>query len=288
MDPLCDWQTKVQNVIKRSEFLFGTGLWSDCQFIVGQESQQQIFKGHKVFLAMTSPVFEAMFFGSMAEKNDPIPITDVQPRAFRALLEYIYTNEVKLWSVGLACDLYYCAKKYMIPFLVKQSKDFLLLQLSSQNTCKIYEHAKLCEDHLLMKKCMHIIRSRTDEVLNESSWEDVELDTVLTVLEQNNLKLSSELNLFNAVERWAKSECRRKNLDPKNGSSLKSVIGNALSKIRFLDLNLLERICFPNTYDNKINNSNLCFDLMDTLMRCLCAIGLNIIVSDRTFDKRSV
>jgi hypothetical protein len=37
---------------------------------------------------MSSPVFEAMFFGGMAEKNDPIPILDVQPDAFKALLEY--------------------------------------------------------------------------------------------------------------------------------------------------------------------------------------------------------
>jgi hypothetical protein len=48
----------------------------------------QEFGGHKLFLAMSSPVFEAMFFGGMAEKNDPIPILDVQPDAFKALLEY--------------------------------------------------------------------------------------------------------------------------------------------------------------------------------------------------------
>jgi len=48
----------------------------------------QEFGAHKLFLAMSSPVFEAMFFGGMAEKSDPIPILDVQPEAFKALLEY--------------------------------------------------------------------------------------------------------------------------------------------------------------------------------------------------------
>jgi hypothetical protein len=47
----------------------------------------QEFGAHKLFLAMSSPVFEAMFFGGMAEKGDPIPILDVQPEAFKALLE---------------------------------------------------------------------------------------------------------------------------------------------------------------------------------------------------------
>jgi hypothetical protein len=54
-------------------------LWEQNQTI-------HVLEGHKLFLAMSSPVFEAMFFGGMAEK-DPIAILDVQPDAFKALLE---------------------------------------------------------------------------------------------------------------------------------------------------------------------------------------------------------
>ncbi|XP_020282828.1 BTB/POZ domain-containing protein 1-like [Pseudomyrmex gracilis] len=240
MGPPCDWQISKQNFEERGQYLLETGLWSDCQFIVGQEPQQQTLKGHKLFLAMTSPVFEAMFFGGMAEKNDPIPIKDVQPEAFKALLEYIYTDKVMLSSFELACELCYCAKKYMIPPLVEKCTKYLWSDLSPKKACRAFEFAKLFEEPVLTDKCMQIIRSKTDEVLNESSWEDIELDTVLTVLEQDELQINSEVDLFNAVERWAKSECGRKNLDPTNGNALKSVIGNALSKIRFLSLNAHE------------------------------------------------
>ena len=48
----------------------------------------QIFRCHRIFLAMASPVFEAMFFGGLAEKeNHVIKILDVQPEAFRVMLE---------------------------------------------------------------------------------------------------------------------------------------------------------------------------------------------------------
>ncbi|XP_072750296.1 uncharacterized protein [Anoplolepis gracilipes] len=236
MSLLCDWQTSKQKLSERGQYLLETGQWSDCKFIVGQEPQQQTLKGHKLFLAMSSPVFEAMFFGGMAEKNDPIPIKDVQPEAFKALLEYIYTDKVELGSFELACELCYCAKKYMLPCLVEECTKYLWSDLSPKKACRAYEFAQLFEEPVLMDKCLQIIRTRTDEVLKESSWEDVELGTLLKVLEQDDLQISSEVELFTGVEQWAKAECSRKSLDPTNGKSLKSVIGNALSKIRFLSL----------------------------------------------------
>ncbi|XP_071575245.1 uncharacterized protein [Temnothorax nylanderi] len=234
--PPCDWQISKQKLSERGQHLLETGQWSDCNFIVGQEPQQQTLKGHKLFLAMSSPVFEAMFFGGMAEKNDPIPIRDVQPEAFKALLEYIYTDKVELGSFELACELCYCAKKYMLPSLVEECTKYLWSDLSPKKACRAYEFAKLFEEPVLMDKCLQIIHTKTDEVLKESSWEDVELGTLLKVLDQDALQISSEIELFSALERWAKAECSRKSLDPTNGKSLKSVIGNALLKIRFLSL----------------------------------------------------
>ncbi|XP_070163943.1 BTB/POZ domain-containing protein 2 isoform X2 [Polyergus mexicanus] len=236
MSLLCDWQTSKQKLSERGQYLLETGQWSDCNFIVGQEPQQQTLKGHKLFLAMSSPVFEAMFFGGMAEKNDPIPIKDVQPEAFKALLEYIYTDKVELGSFELACELCYCAKKYMLPCLVEECTKYLWSDLSPKKACRAYEFAQLFEEPVLMDKCLQIIRTKTNEILKESSWEDVELGTLLKVLDQDDLQISSEIELFTGLEQWAKAECSRKSLDPTNGKSLKSVIGNALSKIRFLSL----------------------------------------------------
>ncbi|XP_067205755.1 BTB/POZ domain-containing protein 6-B-like isoform X2 [Linepithema humile] len=236
----CDWQITKQKLTERSQYLLELGLWSDCNFIVGQEPQQQTFKGHKLFLAMSSPVFEAMFFGGMAEKNDPIPIEDVQPEAFKVLLEYIYTDKIELDSFELACDLWNCAKKYMLPSLVEECIKYLSSHLSAKNACKAYEIAKLFEESGLLDKCLQIIRTKTNEVLKESTWEEVELKTLLKILDQDDLQILSEVELFNAVERWAIAECQRKSLEPTDKTSLRSVIGSALLKIRFLSLSSKE------------------------------------------------
>ncbi|XP_046412978.1 uncharacterized protein LOC124176140 isoform X1 [Neodiprion fabricii] len=232
----CDWQVTNQKVAQRGKHILETGQWSDCKFIVGQEPHQQILEGHKLFLAMASPVFEAMFYGGMAEKNDPIPIRDVQPEAFKALLEYIYTDNIDLGSFELACELCYCAKKYMLPFLVEECTKFLWSDLSPKKACRAYEFAKLFEEPVLMEKCLQIICTKTNSVLSKPSFEEIEIGTLVTVFEQEELEINSEIELFSAAERWARSECIRKGLDPEDSKSLRSVIGNALTKIRFLTL----------------------------------------------------
>jgi hypothetical protein len=55
-----------------------------------------------------------------------------------------------------------------------------------------------------------IICSETEAVLREPSFEDVELSTLTIILEQDELTISSELELFNAAQRWAARECVRK------------------------------------------------------------------------------
>ena len=56
----------------------------------------QLVKAHKLFLVMGSPVFEAMFFGGMAQANaqhqstsqgDTVEILDIQPSTFKDLIE---------------------------------------------------------------------------------------------------------------------------------------------------------------------------------------------------------
>lgn len=197
-----DWQITKKFVRERGQYLLDTGMWSDCRFIIGTEPTQQVLEGHKLFLAMSSPVFEAMFFGGMAEK-EPISILDVQPDAFKALLEYIYTDKINLTSFDQACELCYGAKKYMLPNLVEECTKYLWSDLFPKNACRAYEFAKLFEEPILMDKCIDIICNQTDEVLMESSFDEVELSTILTVFDQDHLNITTELELFNALSRYA-------------------------------------------------------------------------------------
>lgn len=82
------WQLKYDSVELRCGHLLTSGQLSDCTFVVGSETNQVILPAHKLVLAMASPIFEAMFFGGLLERNEPIvTIPDVQPDVFKALLQ---------------------------------------------------------------------------------------------------------------------------------------------------------------------------------------------------------
>lgn len=163
---------------------------------------------------MASPVFETMFFGSFNQKDDPILISDVQADAFKALLEYIYTDKININNVDKAFDLCYAAKKYMLPYVVDQCTKFLWSDLCPKNACRAYEFAKLFEEPSLQEKCLQIICTKTLDVIGDPSFEEVELSTIITILDQDALNVDNELNLFFAINRFAeKHGLRHDNTD---------------------------------------------------------------------------
>ncbi|XP_070140438.1 uncharacterized protein [Drosophila kikkawai] len=200
MDP--NWQNSLTEMKDRGKYLLHSEKWADCRFLVGSVPNQRLIAGHKLLLAMASPVFERMFYGQLPEKTDPIVIPDVQPKAFEAMLEYIYTDRITIGSYK-ACELGYVAKKYMLPHVVTCCTQFLSADLSPKNACRAYEFAKLFDEPRLMQSSMDLIADNTREVLSDPSFLDIEVSTLIAILDQNRLNIDSELDLFNCLLKFA-------------------------------------------------------------------------------------
>lgn len=64
---------------------------SDIQFLVGEE--RQLFLSHKCLLAARCEVFRAMFAVQKDEEHAaPLVLTDIKPKIFHAIMEFIYGN----------------------------------------------------------------------------------------------------------------------------------------------------------------------------------------------------
>ncbi|EDX02985.1 uncharacterized protein LOC6526060 [Drosophila yakuba] len=198
-----DWQNSLTELKDRGQYLLHSEKWADCHFLVGSAPAQRLIAGHKLLLAMASPVFERMFYGNLPDKTDPIVIPDVQPEAFEALLEYIYTDRITIGSFDKACELCYVAKKYMLPHVVTRCTHFLWADLSPKNACRAYEFAKLFDEPRLMQSSMDLIAANTREVLSDPSFLDIEISTLMAILDQNRLNIDSELDLFNCLLKFA-------------------------------------------------------------------------------------
>lgn len=90
--PTCDtsdpnWQASKKSIQERNSALFMNELMSDIHFLVGKKEEQMRVPAHKYVLAISSSVFYAMFYGSLAENQKEIEIPDVEPKAFIAMLK---------------------------------------------------------------------------------------------------------------------------------------------------------------------------------------------------------
>jgi speckle-type POZ protein len=64
---------------------------SDVSFVVGGKT----FPAHRAVLAARSPVFKAQLLGSMADAKMPsITLQDITPATFKAMLRFVYTDDL--------------------------------------------------------------------------------------------------------------------------------------------------------------------------------------------------
>ncbi|XP_058446292.1 BTB/POZ domain-containing protein 3-like [Malaya genurostris] len=194
-----DWQGSCHDIKTRNLYLFETGTLTDCEFLVGRElGDRKLIAAHKLILAMASPVFHTMFYGSLPEK-DVIHVTDLDHGAFHSSLKYIYTDEIVTDSVDDAIELYHVAKKYMLSFVVDQCLAFILIP---KTAFRVYEFATFFDEPQLKKRSLEIIRDSTAEAIQDDSFLTTKIETVLMVLKQDRLQIDSELDLFDALNKY--------------------------------------------------------------------------------------
>ena len=96
-----NWQTKRPTISERTTFIFNNELLSDVKFVVPashNESEsrksQKCIPAHKFVLAISSPVFFAMFYGEMAETADTIQLPNCDYESLLELFRFLYSDEV--------------------------------------------------------------------------------------------------------------------------------------------------------------------------------------------------
>ncbi|XP_067007075.1 BTB/POZ domain-containing protein 2 [Anabrus simplex] len=229
-----DWQLSKETVLERIQTLFKTSQWSDCTFKV----EGQIFKAHRLILASCSPVFEAMCFGPLAEKAC-INVPDMEPDVFKILLEYIYTDSVKLSSLDEAGGVLYASKKYMLPHLSRICCEYLSNNVRPSNALSVFEFAEEIQEDKLMEACLKVMCRHAGDILRSPSHH-ISSFTFRTILDQNSLNIS-EASLFDAALRWAKVECQQRGV-VQTAENIRNILVMAgiLPKIRFLCLTAKE------------------------------------------------
>ncbi|XP_058824697.1 BTB/POZ domain-containing protein 2-like [Topomyia yanbarensis] len=202
MDPDEAWQV-TGDVRSRQQHLLTEQIWVDCHFRVGSETNDKLIGAHKFILCLSSPVFQAMLRGGLAVNDETIHVPDVEPLIFERLLKYIYTDEVTVESVDEACQLYYAADKYIFPIVKNHCISYLLGAIKYPTVCRIYEFAKFYNLSTIVEKCLEYIKTCTKQVINDASFMELELSTIIEIFDQKYLAIETELDLYKALSKYS-------------------------------------------------------------------------------------
>ncbi|XP_058457252.1 uncharacterized protein LOC131434516 [Malaya genurostris] len=195
----------------------------DCSFKV----EDKIYHAHKLILSAASPVFEAMFYGSLAEKQT-VKIADIRPCVFESLLDFVYVgliNLEKAFQIEEILELYYCAQKYMIESLHKQCVNFFGKNIKPNNVLKILDIAynMNLEDIIFSCLCVlkHFLASgmSLSNIILESSHH-MSKSCVDLILEDN---YEVKDNMICMIRAWCIAECEQNRLEMCS-DSLKAVL----------------------------------------------------------------
>ena len=197
----------------------------------GDSESKQVIPAHKFVLSISSTVFEAMFYGELAETRDSIELPDCEYESLLELFRYMYSDEVNL-SGSNVMGVLYLANKYTVPSLVDKCTQYLQANLDPSNVLSILSSAQKYDEKDLMDACWKVIEEQPEKVFKSDKFTSIERFLLKALVIKDTLAIE-EIEMFKAVDLWATKECERQG-EVVNGAAKRRILGEEIiNEIRF-------------------------------------------------------
>ena len=228
-----DWQSTKSTVVERLSHLYNNDEMSDVTFLVRDTNSNSCCRipAHKFILSASSPVFNAMFNGPMAETRSEIEITDCENNeCLLEFLKFIYSDRIDLnWDNSF--NILYLAKKYMIPPLSTYCSEFLSKVLTKENVLAILQQSVKLDEPNLMSRCLEFIHPVISQLIEMEAFLYLDFDILKIILQEDRLQIP-EFKLFLAVEKWCIGKVSEREMTD-CPESKREILSDAIYLIRF-------------------------------------------------------
>ncbi|KXJ26808.1 BTB/POZ domain-containing protein 6 [Exaiptasia diaphana] len=207
-----DWQTQLSTVKERTQYAFKNSLFCDVEFAVvdSVNGGKVTIPANKYMLAVSSPVFEAMFYGNLKENNDTIDLQDCTKEGLQELLRFVHSDDVNLTGNNVM-EVLYIANKYIMPFLVKKCRDYIQECLKPQEVFAVLPQLQQLSEEELEEHCWKVIDNKTQLAISSKPFLGISREMLYQLLTRDSLKIK-ELEIFQAVDRWAAKKTEEKGI----------------------------------------------------------------------------
>ena len=144
----------------------------------------------------------------------------------------MYCDEVNLTGDNVMGVLY-LSKKYILPSLTDKCTEYLQDKLDPSNVLSILPLAQKYEEQNLVDRCWKVVDEWAKEVVKPGNgFMTIERSLLEAIIVRDTLNIK-EVELFCAVDLWARKECDRQGL-PADGETKRRILGQKIVKaIRF-------------------------------------------------------
>ena len=231
--PQMQQPTKASNVNR----MYNNTFISDIKFTFGDKKPGQVFYAHKYVLAISSPVFNEMFYSDKEKSIKTIHIPNQDGETLARFFSYIYKEECpKDFEKDL--EVLHLIKKYEIRSFDSTCSDSFQRTTELQKACKLLDELLEMKAEALADVCLGKIDLYAHEYFASEYFLNINQSTLKTLLNRDTL-YCNETDIFKAVLKWADHQCSLKNLDT-SGANRRVVLGDAIYSIRFLLMNQSE------------------------------------------------
>ncbi|XP_031566559.1 BTB/POZ domain-containing protein 6-B-like [Actinia tenebrosa] len=203
------WQTKLSSFKERHLYAYNKSLFCDVEFSVMDANGDKVpIPAHKYILAISSPVFEAMFYGESAETGRTIDLPDCTKEGLQEMLLYVYSDEVNLTGSNVL-QVLCLAERYMLPLLKEKCEAYLEKELKPEEVFHVLPHVR---NEKVEQKCWDMVDSDAERAVSSESFLNVSKEMLGKVLGRDTMSIDKVV-LLQAVEKWALNKLKEEGLE---------------------------------------------------------------------------
>lgn len=198
-----DWKESTSRCLQNGVFkCYSAGLYTDVEIQV----EKKTFKCHKVILSAFSDYFHAMFSSGMKEcQNNVVCIKDISSVIFENVLSFAYSGEDCV-TIDNAEDLLRASVLLQIQCLQERCESFLLEQTTAENCIGIWRLAQSLSCEQLKETSWEFILKEFEVISQLDEFLALEKEELTSIISNDNLTVSNEENVCDAVFRWLEKD----------------------------------------------------------------------------------
>nr|VZI22824.1 unnamed protein product [Spirometra erinaceieuropaei] len=169
-------------------------------------SKCQSMSAHRFVLAARVPHIRRLLSQNAGEGGALLQWRTVPKSILEPLMEYFYTGKLKISEIT-AKGILMLAKMLELETIEQWAVDFITGRINVGNIEDRLRFARRVQNKALTHACLSFMRSAYEETVATEVFLELPAEALLSLLRDDNLKVSSEEAVFQSLVRWVKPDC---------------------------------------------------------------------------------